>query len=512
MAWLSGWTYRKAVTLSRASGLVTNYQMKLLVGESSGATGEDVDCNSHVQTDFDDLRFTAADGETLLDYWIESITGTTPNQLATVWIEFNSIGTGATTFYMYYGKADATAVSNGDNTFLAFDDFEDDTVGVIPSGWSESENPTYGTCLTISGGDSGKGCACVATTTTYAAIKGSLSPGTQSCVEAKVKFVGNGEFRLTGYRAGFRREGVATKFKYLTNDSPYWIDSLITEDANWHKLKIMIYDTNKIDYWLDGSSFTNKNIYGLGQTWSDYGCRFQETGEVNVDTIFVRNYRAVEPAWGGWGTEEVGVTDLSPGGIASAESFGTFVSQFNIPLSGIGSQEAHGTAKIQLILFPSGIISAEAIGNALLQLNLGASGIASAETFGSARLISNILYAAGIPSEEAFGTFKIEIRIQPTAIGSVEQFGTPHLVRQVRIHVTGIESQQKFGTPRIIGGLIILDAKDARYFMEDGEPKILTATCDKFGCYTFSIDRGEPKILTVTTDKSVDYTFNPELN
>ena len=44
MAWLSGWGYRKSVTLARASGAVTNYQMKLLVGESSGATGEDVDC------------------------------------------------------------------------------------------------------------------------------------------------------------------------------------------------------------------------------------------------------------------------------------------------------------------------------------------------------------------------------------------------------------------------------------------------------------------------------------
>jgi len=103
MAWLTGWTYRKSVSLSRPSGAVTNYQMKLLVGESAGATGEDVDCNSHVQTDFDDLRFTAVDGTTLLDYWIESITEETPNQLATVWIEFDSIGTGATTFYMYYG-------------------------------------------------------------------------------------------------------------------------------------------------------------------------------------------------------------------------------------------------------------------------------------------------------------------------------------------------------------------------------------------------------------------------
>ena len=113
MAWLSGYDYRKSVTLSRASGAVSNYQMKLLVGESSGATGEDVDCGGLCLSTFNDLRFTTSDGATLLDYWIESVTGTTPNQLATVWIEFDSIGTTATTFYMYYGKADASSVSNG---------------------------------------------------------------------------------------------------------------------------------------------------------------------------------------------------------------------------------------------------------------------------------------------------------------------------------------------------------------------------------------------------------------
>lgn len=117
---LTGWSYRKEFSLSRASGAVTNYQMKLLVGESSGATGEDVDCGGHCLSNFNDLRFTKSDGVTLLDYWIESITGTTPNQLATVWIEFDSIGTDATEFYMYYGNSGAAAASSGANTFIQY--------------------------------------------------------------------------------------------------------------------------------------------------------------------------------------------------------------------------------------------------------------------------------------------------------------------------------------------------------------------------------------------------------
>jgi hypothetical protein len=139
MAWLSGWTHRKKVTLSRASGAVTNYQMKLLVGESSGAIGEDVNCEGNCKSDFSDLRFTTSDEETLLSYYIESITGVTPNQIATVWVEFNSIGTGATTFYMYYGKADATAVSDIDDAFIFGDDLSQDTAGNDPSKWTVSQ-------------------------------------------------------------------------------------------------------------------------------------------------------------------------------------------------------------------------------------------------------------------------------------------------------------------------------------------------------------------------------------
>jgi len=105
MAWLTGWSYRKTISLSHAGGALTDYQVKLLVGESSGATGEDIHCGGYGSATFNDLEFTTDDGTTLLPYWIEEITGTTPNQLATVWIKTDSIGTGATTFYMYYGNA-----------------------------------------------------------------------------------------------------------------------------------------------------------------------------------------------------------------------------------------------------------------------------------------------------------------------------------------------------------------------------------------------------------------------
>ena len=90
---------------------LTNYQVKVPVTYASG-----------MNADFSDLRFTSSDGTTLLDYWIESSTASTS---AVVWVEIPTIVDSAK-IYMYYGKSDATTVSNGTNTFPLFDDFSGD--------------------------------------------------------------------------------------------------------------------------------------------------------------------------------------------------------------------------------------------------------------------------------------------------------------------------------------------------------------------------------------------------
>ena len=87
-----------------------------------------VNAEAHVASSFNDIRFTKSDGTTTLPYYIESISGTTPNQLATARVKLDSVGTSETTFYMYYGKADALAGSSGADTFIFFDDFSGDSL------------------------------------------------------------------------------------------------------------------------------------------------------------------------------------------------------------------------------------------------------------------------------------------------------------------------------------------------------------------------------------------------
>jgi hypothetical protein len=79
--------------------------------------------NAKCKSDFTDLIFTRNDGTTTLDYWIESYTA---SNTAIIWVEFNSIVLPPTvnTFWVYYGNPAATSASNGDNTFIIFDNFD----------------------------------------------------------------------------------------------------------------------------------------------------------------------------------------------------------------------------------------------------------------------------------------------------------------------------------------------------------------------------------------------------
>jgi hypothetical protein len=321
MSWLEGWTYRKAVTLSRASGAVTNYQMKLLVGESSGATGENVDCGGLCASDFDDLRFTAADGTTLLDYWIESVSGATPNQLATIWIEFDSIGTGATTFYMYYGNSDAAAVSNGANTFLFFDHFEGSSLN--GDNWfhwlNNGTTGVSGSILTVTGHASYNAWGCKQKFGTDKAFRGRVSvtsetPGGNDNLIFGIDdrsddgtYVGSGTdsgsfYNDTSKRYLSQREGTANLGARSDSLSGgYNILEVIRNSTTNLKLSIgdSIKNTKSANFALDTCGFL---IYSNTASWS-----------ISWDWVAVREYRDTGPAWGAWGDEELNVVSVNMG-------------------------------------------------------------------------------------------------------------------------------------------------------------------------------------------------------
>ncbi|RLI27326.1 hypothetical protein DRO58_04495, partial [Candidatus Bathyarchaeota archaeon] len=118
--WLTGWQYRKSHTIiGSTAGAVTDYQVKIKVYYGGGSdSGENVYLNGKCQPDFDDIRFTASDGETLLSYWIEE---KVDGNYAIVWVKIPSIPANPDTaiIYIYYGNPTATSESDEDATFIS---------------------------------------------------------------------------------------------------------------------------------------------------------------------------------------------------------------------------------------------------------------------------------------------------------------------------------------------------------------------------------------------------------
>lgn len=126
-----GWSYRKLHTISgSSSGDLTDYQVRFKLWNTTGTdSGENVYLGANVTPDFRDIRFTTTDN-TPHSYWIEE-TGPT---YAIFWVKIPAIPTTGSQVYLYYGNPSASSLSDGDATFLFFDDFNDNSLN--PSKWT----------------------------------------------------------------------------------------------------------------------------------------------------------------------------------------------------------------------------------------------------------------------------------------------------------------------------------------------------------------------------------------
>jgi len=142
MSSLKDWLYKKKITITGSNGAGVGYSILLKVGESSGALGYDFHLEEHSasfptdKNDGGDLRFTDDDKTTLLPFWVEKVEGVSPNRVAYIWIKVADNLDTDQDIYCYYGNSDATNISNGNNAFEFFDDFEGSFDSVK---WSRSD-------------------------------------------------------------------------------------------------------------------------------------------------------------------------------------------------------------------------------------------------------------------------------------------------------------------------------------------------------------------------------------
>jgi len=213
---VADWIHKKKIYLTGKAGAGVDYQQKLLVGESSGSGGADfhVEGNS---TDFPsgkndggDLRFTADDGLTLLDFWVEKITGVTPNRVAYIWVEVSADLSSNQSIYIYYNSNGAANYSNGEDTFIIYDNFDDESLNTDIWQW-----------IRDSGGDEGSTSVDELTIPTY----GDLYQATTTCPILRTK---TAITDLTEGRVHMKFSPVAN---YHTAGIMLWED-----DQNWARL------------------------------------------------------------------------------------------------------------------------------------------------------------------------------------------------------------------------------------------------------------------------------------
>lgn len=114
--WNTSWLYR-------ADNIISNgtrpYQILLNISNATGTNNATyVFCNGHCNSNFSDVRFTL-DNTTVIPYWFENTT------TGKVWVNLTSNGT----INMYYGNTlETISTSDGNTTFIFFDDFSGATV------------------------------------------------------------------------------------------------------------------------------------------------------------------------------------------------------------------------------------------------------------------------------------------------------------------------------------------------------------------------------------------------
>jgi uncharacterized protein YbdZ (MbtH family) len=134
----ASYKFRIRHVIAPAQGAGSDWPVQLRILSSGDVAGGDssaaaIALGGLAKDDFGDVRFTAADGTTALDYWIQEKTDGTS---ATVWVKVSDDLSTANTLrsiFVYFGNTSATSASNGPNTFSTFVDFTEETD--VPSGW-----------------------------------------------------------------------------------------------------------------------------------------------------------------------------------------------------------------------------------------------------------------------------------------------------------------------------------------------------------------------------------------
>jgi hypothetical protein len=290
------YSYHHDINLSGATA-GANHPVQITLTEGVGGFS-----HANAQANGDDLRFYDSAGN-VLDYWIQEWDngGTT-----TVWVEVAVAGT--TAIDMYYGNPDATAMSDGDATFLFFDDFEDGTIGSLPADWTLVGQAAGGTPPSIAddGGnlvfyDGRNGGDPVIHTGNWADVVVSHDFRVINANDdiSDATLLARYQDDDNALAAGIH-DGNTARFWYSTTATGWVslatvdISAFNVDDGNWHNQELRVHG-DTMELYIDGVFVHSVSIAGYGTAASGAAGFWSQEGneEAYRDNHIVRSYSNV---------------------------------------------------------------------------------------------------------------------------------------------------------------------------------------------------------------------------
>lgn len=304
------WLYRQPITVNNAGSALTDYQLSLTVNTQALVTA------GKMRADGNDIYFTSSDGQTGLSYWIDSGMNTTTT---VIWVKVTSIpvGTPAITIYLYYGNSGvASPASNGDNTFIYFNDFES---SADVTEWTEV-NAGTGKSRTLSSAQYSHGSYSMyvddgATGGTYGVYAGFTSQNGTFTVDYDIRPVQNTmrwemSLRSTsniGTRLRFSNTADGSDVEYSIGNTYYSLPTATTYSANtWYSFTLDEINTqgspnDLYDVWINGSQKADNIQWSSNRSnlnrFYFVSLTNAETPKVYIDAVRVRVYAATLPTY-----------------------------------------------------------------------------------------------------------------------------------------------------------------------------------------------------------------------
>jgi hypothetical protein len=291
---LTAVTYRQPVTVGGPAGwLVTDFQVRVQVAYQNG-----------MQPDFADIRFTAADGTTLLSHWLESHISAT---YGVFWVKIPSIpaSPGTTTIYVYYGNPQASSRSDIHSVFLFGDDFSD--ADWTTENWSNAGGTwTVSSGMLLGNGNSATYRSAEAIPEESRVMEGRMSttvggqnPWDMGWLFVKYKDTLNDVYALIYHHGGIYSGGdVGITVEYQGGSTVYDTSAGATpaiNPASWNNFKVQVNGVNA-KLWVNGQlhiEAENGTIANLVNSSIAVGT---SAANAKFDDIRVRKYAPSDPS------------------------------------------------------------------------------------------------------------------------------------------------------------------------------------------------------------------------